>query len=106
MNNPLGLGEVRQIKMWLAEGKPFPLIVKGFAGAHSRDVIVEVVDAIRRTHTAEEALELALSCFWSKTNGVPLINQKPAAIVLASMNAAGVVRAPPPSRYNQFLPIR
>lgn len=90
--NELGLGEVRQIKMALASGAKFNNIVRAFAGAHTRDELVEVVDAIRRTDTAEEALELAEACIWSRIDKIPLINQKPAEIVLKGCEAAGSVR--------------
>lgn len=95
MNNPLGLGEVRQIKMWLAEGKPFPLIVRGFSGTHDRDVIVEVVDAIRRTDSAEDALERAQAAIWRRRYGVPQINQMEAAVVLERCCAANFMVSSP-----------
>lgn len=106
MNYPLGLGEVRQIKIWLAQGVKFPHIVWGFAGTQDRDVIVEVVDAIRRTDSAEEALELAEACIASRRLGTPLINQKPAEIVLEGIDPLSVLRTGPRNQLDRYAPWR
>lgn len=85
-----GIGEIARIRLALSAGAKMERLCFAFSGAHDRDEIVEVVDAIRRHASDHDAQRHVNQVLAAQEAGVPLVNGRAASAVFAPHRPAAM----------------